>query len=141
MTTNTHAHNAYLIGAIRLAELLPEAEVIVFEKSKNLLSKVKVSGGGRCNVTHNCHNHRELAQHYPRGEKFMRQAFTQFDVTDTIAWFESHGVALKVESDNRMFPTTNDSQTIIDCLVNETLANQIQVRLKANAEVITPTAK
>jgi predicted Rossmann fold flavoprotein len=128
-------------AAISVKKHHPMAQVQLLEKSTKMLVKVKVSGGGRCNVTHNCHNHRELAQHYPRGEKFMRQAFTQFDVSDTIAWFESRGVALKVESDNRMFPSTNDSQTIIDCLVNETVANQIQVRLKANAESITPSKK
>ena len=97
-----------------------EAEVIIFEKSSKVLSKVKVSGGGRCNVTHNQTNIKELAKNYPRGEKFLRKAFSQFSVLDTVDWFKERGVNLKVEPDNRMFPESNTSQTIIDTFLLET---------------------
>ncbi len=96
-----------------------DAEVTIFEKGNKLLAKVKVSGGGRCNVTHNCLSISELSRYYPRGEKFLKKAFHQFNVTHTIDWFESRGVKLKAEADGRMFPVTDDSQTIIDCLLNE----------------------
>lgn len=98
----------------------PFSEVIIFEKTSKLLAKVKVSGGGRCNVTHACFQPSELAKFYPRGGKQLRKAFDQFNTQDTVDWFETRGVALKIEDDNRMFPTTDDSQTIIDCLMSET---------------------
>ncbi|MEM9857658.1 MAG: NAD(P)/FAD-dependent oxidoreductase [Bacteroidota bacterium] len=97
----------------------PDAEVVIYEKSSRLLAKVKVSGGGRCNVTHHCLQTSVLSKHYPRGERFLKKAFAQFSVPDTIEWFESRGVKLKTEPDNRMFPISNDSQTIVDCLVRE----------------------
>ncbi|MFT4753925.1 MAG: putative Rossmann fold flavoprotein [Salibacteraceae bacterium] len=97
----------------------PNAEVIIFEKTSKVLAKVKVSGGGRCNVTHNETEIKRLIKNYPRGEKFLRKAFYQFAVSDTIAWFEDRNVSLKVEPDNRMFPVSNTSQTIIDTLQRE----------------------
>ena len=97
----------------------PKARVIIFEKTKKLLSKVKISGGGRCNVIHHCFEVNELVKFYPRGGKSIRKAFNIFSTKDTIKWFEERGVALKTESDGRMFPVTNSSQTIIDCLMNE----------------------
>lgn len=97
----------------------PDAEVTIFEKSSKLLSKVKVSGGGRCNVTHNELEPNKMAKNYPRGEKFLKKAFSQFAVKDTIQWFKDRDVELKVEPDNRMFPVTNSSQTIIDTFLRE----------------------
>ncbi len=92
------------------------AEVVLFEKTSKTLSKVKISGGGRCNVTHHCTDQSGLPSFYPRGKQFLKKAFHQFSVTDTINWFESRGVQLKVESDNRMFPKTDSSQSIVDAL-------------------------
>ncbi len=97
----------------------PGREVTIFEKSPKLLSKVKVSGGGRCNVTHRPLEISKLVKNYPRGEKFLKKVFAHFKSEDTIEWFENRGVALKVEPDGRMFPTTDDSQTIIDALMRE----------------------
>ncbi len=97
----------------------PKAEVILFEKTNKLLSKVKVSGGGRCNVTHHELEPSKMAKNYPRGEKFLKKAFSQFSVVDTISWFKERDVELKVETDNRMFPVSNSSQTIIDTFLKE----------------------
>ena len=97
----------------------PNTEVILFEKTNKLLSKVKVSGGGRCNVTHNQLETSQMAKNYPRGEKFLKKAFSQFSVRDTISWFKERGVELKIEPDNRMFPVSNSSQTIIDTFLHE----------------------
>ncbi|MBK8614527.1 MAG: NAD(P)/FAD-dependent oxidoreductase [Flavobacteriales bacterium] len=97
----------------------PGATVTLVEKSDKLLAKVRVSGGGRCNVTHACPTNKELARHYPRGERFLRKAFEQFTVKDTIAWFRDHGVELKTEADGRMFPVSDDSETIIEALLGE----------------------
>ena len=97
----------------------PDCYVTILEKSQKLLAKVKVSGGGRCNVTHACFDNAQLAKFYPRGARQLKKAFFQFDASDTVEWFQSRGVKLKTEGDNRMFPVTNSSQTIIDCLLNE----------------------
>lgn len=97
----------------------PDAQVTLYEKSNKLLAKVRVSGGGRCNVTHACFNERKLAAHYPRGERFLRKSFGVFSARNTVDWFAERGVTLKTESDGRMFPVTDDSSTIIDCLVRE----------------------
>ncbi len=97
----------------------PQAEVILFEKTTKVLAKVKVSGGGRCNVTNAISDISELCMAYPRGGKQLRNSFHRFDTADTINWFESRGVALKTESDGRVFPVSNDSQTIINCLLDE----------------------
>jgi predicted Rossmann fold flavoprotein len=114
----------------------PSSEVILFEKTSKLLAKVKVSGGGRCNVTHACFNNNELVKNYPRGEKQLKKVFGQFTTQDTIQWFESRGVDLKTEADNRMFPTTDDSQTIIDCFFKEAHRLNIQIKTKANVKSI-----
>ncbi|MEQ9288388.1 MAG: NAD(P)/FAD-dependent oxidoreductase [Cyclobacteriaceae bacterium] len=106
----------------------PNAEVVVFEKTNKLLAKVKVSGGGRCNVTHACFSISELSKNYPRGQKFLKKSFSQFSTKDTIDWFEQRNVRLKTEADNRMFPTTDDSQTIIDCLLDEARRLGIVIR-------------
>ncbi|HQW83871.1 MAG TPA: NAD(P)/FAD-dependent oxidoreductase [Ferruginibacter sp.] len=119
--------------AVNAARLNPELEVTILEKSGKLLSKVKVSGGGRCNVTHACYSIAEMIKHYPRGASFLKKIFHQFFTKDTIAWFADRGVKLKVEADGRMFPVTNSSQTIIDCLIKE--ANKYQVDIRMNMEV------
>lgn len=110
---------AGFFAAIRAAELKPAARIIILEKTGKFLSKVKVSGGGRCNVTHDCQQTSRLVQHYPRGGKSLKKMFSAFKVQDTIDWFESRDVTLKVETDGRMFPQTDSSQTIIDCFLRE----------------------
>ncbi|MEO8962226.1 MAG: NAD(P)/FAD-dependent oxidoreductase [Ginsengibacter sp.] len=111
-----------------------EIEVILIEKSNKLLSKVRVSGGGRCNVTHACFGIAEMVKKYPRGEKFLRQAFRHFFTTDTIKWFEQRNVKIKTEADGRMFPESNSSESIINCLLHE--ANKNRVTILMNHEVI-----
>ena len=113
----------------------PEAKVTLFEKSSKLLAKVKVSGGGRCNVTHGCFVNHGLVKFYPRGAKKLRPVFDQFSVQDTFNWFESQGVMLKTEADGRVFPTTDDSQTIIDALISacQTLGVQIKTKQEVSA--------
>jgi predicted Rossmann fold flavoprotein len=111
------------------------AEVLILEKSSHFLSKVKISGGGRCNVTHAEFDAREFSKRYPRGERALISAFSAFQAGDTVAWFEERGVKLKIESDGRMFPTTDSSQTIIDCLLNS--ARQAGIKLKTNCGVET----
>ena len=108
-------------------------KVTIIEKTNKLLSKVKVSGGGRCNVTHACFDIAEMSKRYPRGQHFVKKAFHQFFTTDTIQWFEERGVKLKTEEDGRMFPVTDSSQTIIDCLLKE--ANKFGVEIIMNREV------
>ncbi|MEX2478133.1 MAG: NAD(P)/FAD-dependent oxidoreductase [Gracilimonas sp.] len=116
----------------------PEAKVTIYEKSDKLLSKVRISGGGRCNVTHHCFDIRELVKFYPRGERPLKKAFGMFSPTDTVQWFESRGVNLKTESDGRMFPTTDDSQTIINCLMQECQKLGIGIKTKSNIKKIKP---
>lgn len=119
--------------AINAARLNPGLEVIIVEKSNKLLSKVKVSGGGRCNVTHACYSIAEMIKRYPRGSSFLKKAFHHFFTNDTIAWFKERGVVLKAEADGRMFPVTDSSQTIIDCLMKE--ANKYKVDIRINKEI------
>lgn len=127
---------AGFFSAISAKQHHPEAVVTIFEKSSKVLTKVKVSGGGRCNVTHEEFNIKALASNYPRGEKFLRQAFGQFSVADTVEWFKERGVTLKVESDHRMFPSTNISQTIIDTFLHEILRLKINVQLNVGMQDI-----
>src|SRR5437667_2577472 len=108
---------AGFMAAITAAETNPSAEVTILEKSREFLSKVRISGGGRCNVTHACFDARELSTNYPRGGDALLAPFQTFQPRHTIAWFESRGVKLKTEEDGRMFPVTDSSQTVIDCLV------------------------
>jgi len=119
--------------AINAAAFNPELEITIIEKTTKLLSKVKVSGGGRCNVTHSCFSIAEMIKNYPRGENFVKKAFHQFFTTDTINWFGKRGVQLKTEADGRMFPLTNSSQTIIDCLMKE--INKYGIKILMNREV------
>ncbi len=105
-------------GAITCAENNPAAKVILLEKTNKLLSKVRISGGGRCNVTHHCFNPNQLIQFYPRGGKFLKLPFKEFGAAETVAWFKHRGVRLHTEADGRMFPDTNDSGTIVNCLMS-----------------------
>lgn len=107
---------AGFFGAIACARANPQARVVLFEGGRSPLAKVRISGGGRCNVTHHCFDPALLVQHYPRGGKALRGAFSRFQPKDTIAWFAQQGVALKTEADGRMFPVTDDSETIVECL-------------------------
>ena len=106
--------------AISIVEKNPKMKVAILERGAEVLQKVRISGGGRCNVTHACFEPNELVKFYPRGEKELRGPFHQFCAGDTIAWFENHGVELKIEADGRMFPVSNSSQTIIDCFLKAT---------------------
>ena len=110
---------AGFFAALSAASYSTNTNITLYEKTNKLLSKVKVSGGGRCNVTNHCFKIAEFASHYPRGSKFMKKCLGEFDSKNTIEWFQSRGVRLKAETDNRMFPITDDSQTIIDCLTLE----------------------
>jgi predicted Rossmann fold flavoprotein len=122
--------------AVNAARMHPSLEVILLEKTSKLLSKVKVSGGGRCNVTHACFSIPDMVRHYPRGAHFLKKAFHQFFTTDTIQWFSERGVQLKKEADGRMFPETNSSQTIIDCLMKEANKHGVDIRLMADVRSI-----
>lgn len=113
--------------AINVAEKYPESKIAILERGKEVLSKVRVSGGGRCNVTHACFVPNDLVKFYPRGEKELRGPFHQFCSGDTIEWFEKHGVELKIEEDGRMFPVSDSSQTIIDCFLMATHKLKIDV--------------
>jgi len=113
--------------AINLAEKNPKLKIAILERGKTVLEKVRISGGGRCNVTHACFIPNDLVKFYPRGERELRGPFHQFCSGDTIEWFERHGVALKIEDDGRMFPTTDSSQTIIDCFLNSVKTLKIEV--------------
>jgi predicted Rossmann fold flavoprotein len=106
--------------AINIVEKNPKLKVAILERGADVLQKVRISGGGRCNVTHACFEPNELVKYYPRGEKELRGPFHQFSSGDTIEWFEKHGVELKIEDDGRMFPVSNSSQSIIDCFLEAT---------------------
>ena len=108
---------AGFFGAIACATTNPKARVTILEAGRRPLAKVRISGGGRCNVTHHCFEPAKLVQNYPRGSKALRGAFSRFQPQDTVKWFESRGVKLKTEADGRMFPITDDSATIINCLL------------------------
>lgn len=110
---------AGFFSAIHAKENHPNAEVIILEKSQKLLAKVKISGGGRCNVTNGCTSIAELSKAYPRGEKKLKKAFREFNTQHTMQWFEERNVALTIQDDNCVFPVSQDSQTIIDCFLSE----------------------
>lgn len=130
---------AGFFAAISAKKHYPEAEVIIFEKSDKVLSKVKISGGGRCNVTHACFDNKLLASHYPRGENYLRKAFEQFNAADTIEWFKKRGISMKTYSDGCVFPVSNDSQTIIDCFLKEVQLSGIKIKLKQSIIKISPS--
>ena len=110
---------AGFFAALTAKKAFPQHTMIIFEKTSKILSKVKVSGGGRCNVTNACFDNHTLAKNYPRGENNLKKAFEQFNSQSTMEWFKTRGVALKTYPDNCVFPQSNDSQTIIDCFLNE----------------------
>ncbi|HTM91248.1 MAG TPA: NAD(P)/FAD-dependent oxidoreductase, partial [Flavisolibacter sp.] len=126
--------------AVNAARMNPNLHVVILEKTNKLLSKVKVSGGGRCNVTHALFDIAEMCKRYPRGQNFVKKTFHQFFATDTIEWFKARGIGLKVEKDGRMFPVTDSSQTIIDCLINEANSYGIEIRMMSEVRSLIPIA-
>ncbi len=130
---------AGFFAAINCAKKNPSYLVTILEKSSSVLSKVKISGGGRCNVTHACFDAKELAKHYPRGEKQLLGAFTKFNPSNTIDWFEQRGVEIKREDDGRMFPVSDSSQTIIDCFLSEAKEAGVVVRMQTGVEKLSIT--
>ena len=119
--------------AVNAAKMNPLLKVVIVEKTSKLLGKLKISGGGRCNVTHACFSMADMVKKYPRGSAFLKKAFHHFFTTDTITWFNERGVELKTEDDGRMFPVSNTSQTIVDCLMQE--VNRYGVEILMNKEV------
>ena len=121
-------------GAIACAEANPELRVLLLEKGKDVLGKVIISGGGRCNVTHACFDPKELIDHYPRGSKELLGPFHKFQPADTMEWFADRGVALKIEGDNRVFPETDSSHTIADCLKDMAQTTGVEVRTSSGVK-------
>jgi predicted Rossmann fold flavoprotein len=128
---------AGFFAAIACAESSPDVRVTILERGARCLDKVRISGGGRCNVTHACFEPGEFATRYPRGEKPLLGPFQKFSVHDTVTWFESRGVRLKTEGDGRMFPVTDSSQTIVDCLMNAVRAAGVDLRLNCGVGSVT----
>lgn len=129
---------AGFFAAIAAKENYPNAEVVIYEKSKKVLSKVKISGGGRCNVTNGCNSIDELCNAYPRGGKSLKKAFHTFSNKNTIEWFQSRGVPLVTQSDNCIFPVSQDSQSIIDCFLKESKRLGIQIEMGKGVKSIKP---
>ena len=125
--------------AINAKEMNLDLDVTILEKGKEVLQKVKISGGGRCNVTHACFDPKELTEFYPRGKKELLGPFHQFMTGDTFEWFENNGISLKIEADNRVFPESNSSQTIIDCFLKKT--EELQIPVLKNQGVISVEKK
>ena len=125
---------AGFFAAINTAALNSNLKIAILERGSNVLSKVKISGGGRCNVTHAEFNPQELVLNYPRGEKELRGPFHNYMTGDTMAWFEERGVKLKIEEDGRVFPESNSSQTIIDCFLEEVKEHKIEVLLNHSVQ-------
>ena len=124
-------------GAIRAAELNPDALITIVEKTPKLLGKVKVSGGGRCNLTHNCFGPVPLAANYPRGQKLLKQLFYTYGAAETCQWFEKRGLPLVAEPDGRMFPVTNSSQSVIDLFLREAQQKNIQIITGTGVQAIS----
>ncbi|MEA5499441.1 NAD(P)/FAD-dependent oxidoreductase [Limnoraphis robusta Tam1] len=124
---------AGFFGAIACANTHPHTKVILLEAGQQPLAKVRISGGGRCNVTHACFDPAQFVQNYPRGAKALRGAFSRFQAKDTVEWFTQKGVELKTEEDGRMFPITDDSETIVNCLIQS--AKQAGIQIKTQARV------
>jgi len=125
--------------AVNAAQMNPGLKVTILEKTSKLLSKVRISGGGRCNVTHAVFDIVELSKRYPRGQNFVKKTFHQFFTTDTIKWFEERGVKTKAEKDGRMFPVTDSSECIIECLMNEANSYGVDIRMNAEVKQLTST--
>ena len=131
---------AGFFAAIAAARANQDCRISIFERSAQFLSKVRISGGGRCNVTHALFDPRTFATRYPRGERELISLFHRFSAQDTVAWFESRGVHLKREPDGRMFPTTDSSKTVIDCLINEAKSAGIQLFTRKSIECARPAS-
>lgn len=129
---------AGFFGAITCAQYFPDDRVILLEKSRQVLSKVRISGGGRCNVTHACFDPALLIKNYPRGHQELRSLFSRFQPRETIQWFESRGVPLKAEEDGRIFPVSDSSETIIQCLLEEARKQKIEIWLGKGVQDILP---
>jgi hypothetical protein len=129
------------MAAITAKQTNPNARVTIFEKTDKVLSKVKISGGGRCNVTNATFSVSQLIKNYPRGGKKLKKPFNLFNTNHTIDWFEKRGVRLKTEADNRMFPESNTSETIINCLVETAESLKIRLSYKSKVTAINPTDK
>lgn len=127
---------AGFFSACQLVETNNNFKIIILEKDKEVLKKVRISGGGRCNVTHDCYEPKELIKYYPRGEKELYGPFLQFQPRDTIDWFANNGVTLKTESDGRIFPVTDSSETIINCFQHICKKNQIEINLNCKVTSI-----
>lgn len=128
---------AGVFAACNVAEMQPGIKILLMEKSNKMMSKILISGGGRCNVTHACFDPKQLVKNYPRGQKELLGSFYQFQPSDTIDWFERHGVMLKTENDGRMFPTTDKSTTIIDCLNRCMKEGNIEIMTSQHIEQIS----
>lgn len=126
--------------AINIAEKYPKLKIAILERGKEVLTKVRISGGGRCNVAHACFEPNELVKFYPRGEKELKGPFNQFCSGDTIEWFEKHGVNLKIEEDGRIFPVTDSSKTIINCFRNAVARLHIQILIGQSVQSIYKSA-
>lgn len=131
---------AGFFAAIAGAEANPASEVSIYERGSEFLTKVRISGGGRCNVTHACFDARTMSERYPRGERALISPLHRFSASDTIAWFESRGVKLKTEEDGRMFPVTDSSQTVIDCLVDAAKASGVRLFTRKGVESVRKNA-
>ncbi len=127
---------AGFFSAITAKENYPDAKVVIFEKSKKLLAKVKISGGGRCNITNVCTSIKELSEAYPRGEKALKKAFRIFNTTHAMQWFESRGVPLVIQDDNCVFPASQNSQSIIDCFLKQTKKLRIEIEVGRGIKAI-----
>src|SRR5690606_26397218 len=125
---------AGFFAAIEVARRKPDFQIEILERSKKVLSKVRVSGGGRCNVTHNEFNPIRLSQHYPRGERWLRNPLKKFQASDMIRWLGERGVEVHAEPDGRVFPVTNSSETIINCFLRETSKRKIRITTETGVE-------
>lgn len=129
---------AGFFAAINLAEKNPHYDITILERSSSVLNKVKISGGGRCNVTHACFEPKELIKNYPRGEKQLLGPFTRFNPTHTIDWFFERGVEIKQEDDGRIFPISDSSQTIIDCFIQAAKNSGVKIKMQTGVELLQP---
>lgn len=130
---------AGFFAAIAAKENYPDAQVVILEKTKKLLSKVKISGGGRCNVTNGCTSIKELVKAYPRGNKLLKKIFPTFNTKHTMDWFQSRNVPLVIQEDNCVFPTSQNSQSIIDCFLEESRRLGVQIETNKVVKALTPT--
>jgi predicted Rossmann fold flavoprotein len=131
---------AGFFAAITCAEANPQNEVSIYERGSEFLTKVRISGGGRCNVTHACFEPRAMSEHYPRGERALISPLHRFSATDTVAWFERRGVRLKTEEDGRMFPVTDSSGTVIDCLLYEARTAGVRLFARKGVDAVRRTS-